>query len=163
MEAQQEFEDGRLPGPGRTNESDGLAARDVERDVVHDDLLIAVAERHVVVLDAALVDLEVGRVDVGLDAPLFVHQPEDAFGGRLRALVHVDDLSELGHRPDELLGEQDERRELADAEFSGEGARRAVEYPVTAHEERQNEPDTRDNLETGEELDPDGNRPQFVS
>ena len=53
VEARQQLDDGRLAGPGRADQGDGGARSDGEVDVVEHVVAVAVAERHVVELDAA--------------------------------------------------------------------------------------------------------------
>jgi len=86
-----------------------------------------------------------------------VHQAEDALGGGVGPLVHVDDLPELCHRPDEPLGEQDEDDELTGREGAREEQGRAAaagQRPQAADEERDHEPDAGEDAQPREEPNP---------
>ena len=159
VEPQQELENGRFPRPGRADECERIAALDGEIEIRQHRVLLVVAEAHVVVLDAPLAHDEVVGATVVFQRLGFVHQPEDPLGGGLRPLVHIDYLAELRHRPDKLLGEEDEDDELAGREGTGERAgARPRKDPQPADEEGEDEPRPGDELETGKEANADRDR-----
>ncbi len=153
IEAQKEFQYGGLPGTRRPDERERFATTDLEAHVLDDGFLVVVAERHVLVLDDARRNADVGCVVVGVEAARFVHQAEDALRGRDSLLVHVDELAELRERPDEPLAQEDETDEPTGAQVPREDERRASQHPQSTDGEGEDEAEPGAQLQSGEERD----------
>ena len=126
-EAGNEIDQGRLPCSAGSDERDDFAAVDGEVDVVEDDgralaLAFAIAEAHVIELNAVLESFEDARMFGFADFVLIVHEVEDGGGGSggLLEIVVVDaeaadGVVHLEQRDDE--GEEDALRHGAVADL----------------------------------------------
>jgi hypothetical protein len=100
VEARDELGDGRLPGPGRTDEGDGLPAAQVEVHVVEDGRGGVVAEGDVIERDLALD----GRLEEGPDVQ---DERRQLAHGQVSVARHEPANQEhhaLARQPDELRG-----------------------------------------------------------
>ena len=140
VEARDELGDRRLAGAGRADERDGLARRDLQRQVLqrpHRVLAGAVGEADVAQLDLAAQAAELDRVGRVDEVGLLVEQVEDLVERGHAGLVGRVELRELLDRVEEEVQRRDEGDDDAGRDVALDRLHAAVEQ----------DPDGRDRAE----------------
>ena len=118
VEAGEQQADRRLPRAGRTDQGDGLAGRDVQREVTQHGLRPEVAVRHVVEVDGPADAGERLRVGLLGHEWVRVEDLEHAFGAGAGLLADREQRGEHPDRGDELDEIAREREERPDGELT---------------------------------------------
>ena len=108
-----------FPRAGRADDGDRLAGLDAEAHVAQDEFIVAIRERYVVELDAALeLSDRAGRCSFR-ERVLGVEHFEESLRRRHRRLEDVVALRHVADRLEESAEEEPEEEELADRDLGG--------------------------------------------
>ena len=121
IETQQKLDQGAFPGPGLANEGHCAAGLDGQVDVLEHRLAGGVGEVHVPELNSSAHVPQLGCARCIPDGDRGFDQVQDAPRRGHGALVEINGLGNIGHRPEQPLREKDQHAIGADVESPLQG------------------------------------------